>query len=277
MDIRRENTTKYITLREAARVYGYAADYIGYLIRKGKIEGRTIYTNVSWQIAPEVIIKYCIKMKNLEIRDSFLLKKKSLSLKEATIISGYTPDYIGSLIRKGKLIGKKVYSGVSWMVNEGDIKRYQEKIEAQKKLNDIKRWKVFKFVSDFFPPIKIPIRIKETTKKIVGIQSCKTKRAKIFEFSWRAALIIIILLSFFEIGPVQIWQKLVSAISEEKKILSFSSTLCEGDWQNPQNAQGQPDVASSGDLESFYESNSAVYRGGPLSLICQNFENSSRD
>jgi hypothetical protein len=283
MDIRRENTTKYIALREAARISGYAADYIGYLIRKGKIEGKSVYTNVSWQIAPEVIIKYCIKMKNLEIRDSFLLKKKSLSLKEAAVISGYTPDYIGSLIRKGKLTGKKVYSGVSWMVNEKDIKKYQEKIEAQK-LKSTKNWEVLKFVSDFFPPIRIPVKIQESTKKISGNQNYQTKRLKFFGFSWRASLVIIILLSLLGIGPLEILQKIVGAITQEEKTVSFYSTLCEGDppngeagWQNPENVQGQPDVDSSGDLDSFSESNSAVYKGGSLNLICQNFEKNSEE
>jgi hypothetical protein len=283
MDIRRENTTKYIVLREAARIFGYAADYIGYLIRKGKVEGKRVYTNVSWQIAPEVIIKYCLKMKNLEIRDSFLLKKKSLSLKEAAVISGYTPDYIGSLIRKGELVGKKVYSGVSWMVNEEDIKKYQEKIEAQK-LKSTKNWEVLKFVSDFFPPIRIPVKIQESTKNISGNQNYQTKRLKVFGFSWRVVLTFIILLSLLGIGPLEILQKIVGALTEEERTINFYSTLCEGNppggeagWQNPENAQGQPDVDSSGDLDSFSESNSAIYKGGSLNLVCQNFEKNSEE
>jgi len=109
---------KYIDLKTAARISGYASDYIGWLIRKGKIKGKKVYTNISWQIPPKEIIKYCKKTKNLEIRDSFLLKKKYLSLKEAAEISSYTSDYIGYLIRKGKIKGKEIYTGTSWLTTE---------------------------------------------------------------------------------------------------------------------------------------------------------------
>jgi hypothetical protein len=206
----------------------------------------------------------------------FRKKQKFISLKEAAKLTGYASDYIGSLIRKGKLTGKKVYSGISWMINEGDIKKYQEKIEAQK-LKSTKNWKVLKFVSDFFPPIKIPVRVKETTKKIVGIQDYNTKRAKIFAFSWRGISIVLVLLSFIGIGPSKIWQKLVAAFTGEEKTINLYSTTCNGEWQNPQNSQGQPEVGELGDLNSFSESNSAVYKGGSLSLICQNFEKDSEE
>ncbi|MCL9972029.1 MAG: helix-turn-helix domain-containing protein [Candidatus Pacebacteria bacterium] len=47
-----------ITLREAAELSGYSADYIGQLIRKGKLPGRQVYTNVSWVTTPEAIDAY---------------------------------------------------------------------------------------------------------------------------------------------------------------------------------------------------------------------------
>ena len=71
-------------------------------------------------------------MKNLEIRDSFLLKKKYLSLKEAAKISGYAPDYLGSLIRNKKLAGKKIYSGLTWLTTEESIRKYQNIIRSKK-------------------------------------------------------------------------------------------------------------------------------------------------
>ena len=226
---------------------------------------------------------FCVKINEISTLDItkkeefmafFAKKQKFISLKEAAKLTGYAPDYIGSLIRKGKLTGKKVYSGVSWMTAEEDIKKYQEKIETQK-LKANKKWRVFKFVSDFFPPIRIPVRVKETTKRIVGIQDYNTKRAKIFAFSWRGILIVLVLLSFIGIGPSKIWQKLVAAFTGEEKTINLYSTTCTGEWQNPQNSQGQPEVGELGDLNSFSESNSAVYKGGPLNLFCQNFENSS--
>lgn len=40
-------------------------------------------------------------------------EEKLISLKEAARISGYAPDYIGQLIRKGKIAGKQVYYNVA--------------------------------------------------------------------------------------------------------------------------------------------------------------------
>lgn len=52
---------KQISLKEAAKLSGYAPDYIGFLIRKGKIRGKKIPANISWQISSKEIIKYCQK------------------------------------------------------------------------------------------------------------------------------------------------------------------------------------------------------------------------
>jgi hypothetical protein len=48
----------YITLKEAARISGYSADYIGQLIRKGKIKGRQVYTNIAWVTTEEDLRAY---------------------------------------------------------------------------------------------------------------------------------------------------------------------------------------------------------------------------
>jgi len=50
--------------------------------------------------------------------------KKHISLKEAAKLSGYSQDYLGQLIRNGKLPGKKVYVNVAWMTTEEDLRRY---------------------------------------------------------------------------------------------------------------------------------------------------------
>ncbi len=50
-----------------------------------------------------------------------------ISLKEAAQLSGYTPDYIGQLIRSGKLPGQQVFSNVAWMTTEEAIRGYMEK------------------------------------------------------------------------------------------------------------------------------------------------------
>jgi hypothetical protein len=47
-----------------------------------------------------------------------------ISLKEAASISGYSADYIGQLIRKGKLPGKQVYSHVAWVTTRDALLDY---------------------------------------------------------------------------------------------------------------------------------------------------------
>ncbi len=50
--------SKYITLKQAAEISGYSSDYIGQLIRQGKIDGKQIYFNVAWVTTEEEIHKY---------------------------------------------------------------------------------------------------------------------------------------------------------------------------------------------------------------------------
>jgi hypothetical protein len=47
-----------------------------------------------------------------------------ITLKEASKISGYTPDYLGQLIRKGKLPGKQIYLNVAWVTTEDALEEY---------------------------------------------------------------------------------------------------------------------------------------------------------
>ncbi len=55
-----------------------------------------------------------------------MAKEKYISLKEAAAMSGYTADYVGQLIRRGKLPGKQVFSNVAWMTTEEAIQEYME-------------------------------------------------------------------------------------------------------------------------------------------------------
>ena len=49
---------EYISLKEAAQITGYSPDYIGQLIRSGKIIGKQVYTNVSWMTTAEAVLAY---------------------------------------------------------------------------------------------------------------------------------------------------------------------------------------------------------------------------
>lgn len=70
-----------------------------------------------------------------------------ITLKEAAQISGYSPDYLGQLIRKGKLAGKQVYLNVAWVTTEKALKEYLEnnrvnggKAEQMTFRNKVRRW-----------------------------------------------------------------------------------------------------------------------------------------
>lgn len=51
-------------------------------------------------------------------------KEKRITLKEAAEMSGYTPDYLGQLIRKGKLPGEQIYANVAWVTTESAVRDY---------------------------------------------------------------------------------------------------------------------------------------------------------
>ena len=54
-------------------------------------------------------------------------KEKFITLKEAAEISGYAPDYVGQLIRGGKIEGKQVFSNVAWVTTEKAVREYAER------------------------------------------------------------------------------------------------------------------------------------------------------
>ena len=51
-------------------------------------------------------------------------QKGYITLREAADISDYAPDYIGQLIRAGKIQGEQVYSSVAWVTTEESVKAY---------------------------------------------------------------------------------------------------------------------------------------------------------
>lgn len=61
------------------------------------------------------------------------IDKNLISLKEAAKISGYSADYIGQLIRSGKIPGKQVYSQITWMTTAEAVKNYKNKGNKDKK------------------------------------------------------------------------------------------------------------------------------------------------
>ena len=59
----KKEDSQYITLKEAAKISGYTPDYLGQLIRKGKLPGKQIYLNVAWVTTEEALMEYLEKNK----------------------------------------------------------------------------------------------------------------------------------------------------------------------------------------------------------------------
>ena len=54
---------EYISLKEAAKMSGYSSDYVGQLIRAGKIQGKQVFSNVAWVTTEKAILEYIQKEK----------------------------------------------------------------------------------------------------------------------------------------------------------------------------------------------------------------------
>ena len=65
-----QHKKEFITLREAAEISGYSADYIGQLIRSGKLEGKQIFSNVSWVTTRDAVADYTQKDKRAKKADN---------------------------------------------------------------------------------------------------------------------------------------------------------------------------------------------------------------
>jgi len=73
---------KLISLKEAAEISGYSSDYIGQLIRSGKIYGEQVYSNVVWKTRASDVLSYKNKSKKISTEKSsfFLEKKRQVSI-----------------------------------------------------------------------------------------------------------------------------------------------------------------------------------------------------
>ena len=64
--------SKFISLKKAAKISGYTPDYLGYLIRKGKLKGERVARD--WFTTEEALKSYLLTKKFLPIR-AFLSPK----------------------------------------------------------------------------------------------------------------------------------------------------------------------------------------------------------
>lgn len=72
-----------------------------------------------------------------------------ITLKEAAELANYTPDYVGQLIRVGKIRGEQVYCNLAWVTTEDEVRSYLQdkgRIATQSETSDIFAHSFFKFL-----------------------------------------------------------------------------------------------------------------------------------
>ena len=90
-------------------------------------------------------------------------EKKYITLKEAADMSGYASDYVGQLIRSGKLEGKQVYNAVAWMTTEEAVREYMQRAREKVSLNPLSSG-----VKKYFQLFKNGLLFSERSTKVLN-------------------------------------------------------------------------------------------------------------
>ncbi|MFZ2886889.1 MAG: hypothetical protein WA021_03665 [Minisyncoccia bacterium] len=88
MGSQKRETDQFISLREAAEISGYTADYVGQLIRRGKLPGKQVFSNVAWVTTREALNEYLDeKSDNNEMPvETITLRDRLLSIESFTLV-----------------------------------------------------------------------------------------------------------------------------------------------------------------------------------------------
>lgn len=130
---------------------------------------------------------------------------KLINLKEAAEISGYAPDYIGQLIRKGKIPGQQVYCNVQWMTTREAILEYLKKDRKEQEPATIQKKAV-----EFARRLKIKI-----------LEKSKPDRLLSFSLYFIVAFSVIFSLLLFYIFSVNIEKKIEKEALEKARLLQI--------------------------------------------------------
>jgi hypothetical protein len=81
---------EYISLREASEMTGYTADYIGQLIRGGKLPGKQVFSNVAWMTTREALLEYINNKDKKTEAPSLMTRLKERLVAPETLVKVYT-------------------------------------------------------------------------------------------------------------------------------------------------------------------------------------------
>ncbi|MBD3208149.1 MAG: DUF2341 domain-containing protein, partial [Candidatus Nealsonbacteria bacterium] len=230
---------RYLSPKEAGDIFGYNPEYLTFLLRTGRIRGRKIPANSFWQTTVGEVVHYCEEqnreVKNIQFLDA--VRNREIDLKEAAAISGYHPDYIGSLLREGRIAGKKIETQSSWQVAREEIKRYKK--STDKHLSERDRTSLLSL-----PQIKINLSLNR---------------------SFALAVFVFLIFSLFSgFQPWNFFQNLFSpTLAREIKSInlypsSYEHDVSSGDekWQNSTAIFSQ-DLEELAGFDEFNQDNSA--------------------
>ncbi|MBD3282425.1 MAG: hypothetical protein GF387_02335, partial [Candidatus Portnoybacteria bacterium] len=120
-----ENQINFISLQEAAEIYGCTARHLSLMARQGKLKAVKIGRN--WMTTKEWLEEYSPSKK----------EEKLIPLSEAAVISGYTTRHLSLMARQGKLKAEKKEDG--WLTTKKWLDNYVKKFKtAPKKITDKK-------------------------------------------------------------------------------------------------------------------------------------------
>lgn len=115
-------------------------------------------------------------------------------------------------------------------------------------------------------------RAEKVEKKIKEIEIKDRKEKKEIKIKKVFSRPIIIGTIFFLVFLLSFLSVLKFSIAEKTLTKNFYPTRCEGDWQNPGNAAGLPDLSEKAGFDEFSEKNSAFYSSGSQELVCKWFD-----
>ncbi len=98
-----------------------------------------------------------------------ILKNKKITLKEAADIAGYSSDYIGSLIRTGKIIGHRLVGTSAWVTTETAVLNYLQENKNSSRMSSRRKHSVSRiqdnkpisFLSNLLSSVPLPLLIAE--------------------------------------------------------------------------------------------------------------------
>ena len=136
---------EYILSKEAARETGYTQDYIGQLAREGYILARRVgglwYINLDSlqehkegdeeEASNETAQKDSSQNSSVEKNSN----AEYMTSKEAAQKLGYTQDYVGQLLRSGRLPGKRI--GGHWHVENTAVEAHKREQESAQTKTDV--------------------------------------------------------------------------------------------------------------------------------------------